>query len=552
MDTEKYYLQRKHLINEDRALRVDAARLDSLKLTATEAKAEAVVRAIRIAEAASIWDGDGSILNYDPLDSTPNVFPGMAFLTGERIECHTVSHSPLYQARETVTKTELFRILKKMPKGGLLHAHLDAMVNIDVLIRLALAQPAMHVRVPTRLTASNIKATLPQFKALPPASSSALSSLTSPTYGGGEWVPLHLARETFDESLGGPGGFDSWVKRTLTINPSEAYGTHNTPTKIWAKFTSTFLISHHLVYYIPIWEQYIREFILSSVEDGISYVEARINFLAKYMTGRDGLENVPHREWLLSIDRVINEVKAELAKQGRQDEFVGLKIIYTTIRFISPEELEWYTEDALALKQEFPHLIAGFDLVGHEDTLKPLIDYIEPLTKLMRRREELGVDLPFIFHAGETLGDGNAPDMNLYDAILLGTKRIGHGYSLVKHPKLMEICREKGIAVEVCPISYVRLTSSMPAHPLPILVNHGIHVSLCSDDPAVFGNMGLTFDFYQVLMASEVTGLLTLGEFARDSIKYSTLEDDEKAHALGLWEKRWLDFLEWVGHTGGN
>ena len=72
-------------------------------------------------------------------------------------------------------------------------------------------------------------------------------------------------------------------------------------------------------------------------------------------------------------------------------------------------------------------LLTGFDLVGHEDSLKPLIDYIQPLTKLIRRREELGIDLPFIFHAGETLGDGNAPDMNLYDAILLGTKRIGHG-----------------------------------------------------------------------------------------------------------------------------
>jgi adenosine deaminase CECR1 len=36
-------------------------------------------------------------------------------------------------------------------------------------------------------------------------------------------------------------------------------------------------------------------------------------------------------------------------------------------------------------------------------------------------------DIPFIFHAGETLGDGTAADMNLYDAILLGTKRIGHG-----------------------------------------------------------------------------------------------------------------------------
>ena len=59
--------------------------------------------------------------------------------------------------------------------------------------------------------------------------------------------------------------------------------------------------------------------------------------------------------------------------------------------------------------------------------------------------------------------------MNLYDAILLGTKGIGvwtwiectvlqhevecqRSFSLVKHPELMEICR-KNIAIEVCPIS---------------------------------------------------------------------------------------------------
>jgi adenosine deaminase CECR1 len=140
---------------------------------------------------------------------------------------------------------------------------------------------------------------------------------------------------------------------------------------------------------------------------------------------------------------------------------------------VSPEELEWYLEDCLALKQEFPHLIAGFDLVGPENALKPLIDYIEPLLKFKKRQQELGVDIPFIFHAGETLGDGTMADVNLYDAILLGTKRIGHGYatiyqrsetraaelttmhrfSLAKHPELIKICREKGIAVEVCPIS---------------------------------------------------------------------------------------------------
>lgn len=56
-------------------------------------------------------------------------------------------------------------------------------------------------------------------------------------------------------------------------------------------------------------------------------------------------------------------------------------------------------------------------------------------------------------------------------------------------------------------------------HPLPIVINNGIPVALCSDDPAVFGNMGLSFDFFQVLVASEVTGLCQLGEMARDSIQ---------------------------------
>ena len=68
---------------------------------------------------------------------------------------------------------------------------------------------------------------------------------------------------------------------------------------------------------------------------------------------------MPHREWLLAFDRIVNDVKAELATQGRADEFVGCKIIYTTLRFVTADELVWYLEDCLALKQEFPHLIAG-------------------------------------------------------------------------------------------------------------------------------------------------------------------------------------------------
>ena len=63
----------------------------------------------------------------------------------------------------------------------------------------------------------------------------------------------------------------------------------------------------------------------------------------------------------------------------------------------------------------------------------------------------------------------------------------------------------------------------MPMHPLPILINNGIGVALCSDDPAVFGNMGLSFDFFQVIAASEVTGIIQLGAMARDSISVSVV-----------------------------
>ena len=46
----------------------------------------------------------------------------------------------------------------------------------------------------------------------------------------------------------------------------------------------------------------------------------------------------------------------------------------------------------------------------------------------------------------------------------------------------------------------LRLTSNMPMHPLPILLNNGVPVSISSDDPGIFGNAGLSFDMYQVLI----------------------------------------------------
>lgn len=120
-----------------------------------------------------------------------------------------------------------------MPKGGLLHAHLDATVSAEFLYKLGLRYPTMHIRVPNALTASNIGSVLPEFHAQPEDFRSAdVQSLTHPDYSPDDWVPLETARKLFDASLGGPEGFDRWVVGTMTINPTEAYVTHNTVTKV--------------------------------------------------------------------------------------------------------------------------------------------------------------------------------------------------------------------------------------------------------------------------------------------------------------------------------
>ena len=114
----------------------------------------------------------------------------------------------------------------------MLHAHLDATVDVRVLLDLALKYPAFHVRTDVRLTKETILTTLPEFCPLKESEWTTASSLTGENYVPGSWVPLSAARKNFDPELGGEQGFDKWVIGALTINADEAYHTHNTTDKV--------------------------------------------------------------------------------------------------------------------------------------------------------------------------------------------------------------------------------------------------------------------------------------------------------------------------------
>lgn len=123
--------------------------------------------------------------------------------------------------------------------------------------------------------------------------------------------------------------------------------------------------------------------------------------------------------------------------------------------------------DAMKSIKENADMVVGFDLVNEEDYHAPLDEFLE---QILTAREEMGKDkLQFYFHAGESNARSN---QELYDAILLNAKRIGHGFALIRHPKLIQMVKEKGICIECCPCSNMALGYSydLRTHPARYLL----------------------------------------------------------------------------------
>ncbi|KAG5845870.1 hypothetical protein ANANG_G00143760 [Anguilla anguilla] len=155
-------------------------------------------------------------------------------------------------------------------------------------------------------------------------------------------------------------------------------------------------------------------------------------------------------------------------------------------RGLNVSEVKAVVEEAIHLQKEFPEVMAGFDLVGREDGGRPLWYFREALSL----PAELGVTLPYFFHAGETA---------------------------------KELSRKRDVAVEVGPISnqVLGLVSDLRNHPAAALMSEGHPMVVSSDDPATFGATGLSYDFYEAFvgLGGMNAHLGTLKELAINSIR---------------------------------
>ena len=119
--------------------------------------------------------------------------------------------------------------------------------------------------------------------------------------------------------------------------------------------------------------------------------------------------------------------------------------------------------------------VVALDLAGAEAIYKT-----SKYRDLFRRAKIYGI--PFTIHAGEADG----PE-SIKDAISFGAKRIGHGVRAFEDPEVVELIREKGIVLEMCPTSnkQTHALDSMENYPLMDYLEKGIKVTLNTDDMGI-------------------------------------------------------------------
>jgi aminodeoxyfutalosine deaminase len=203
-------------------------------------------------------------------------------------------------------------------------------------------------------------------------------------------------------------------------------------------------------------------------------------------------------------------------ERGERELGLSLYWIFDAVRHFTVEEADRVFRKAAEMRPHYPSIV-GIGLGGDERRAGS-----EPFRAFYDRAARAGLRLTN--HAGETTG----PEA-IWEALGIGSERIGHAFSAIEDPDLMLELKVRGTALELNPTSNVRtgVCASFAEHPLRSYFDAGLLVTLNSDDPAFFGSD----------LANEYRLAHTVQEFTREelrrlavnSIRASFLPDSAKS-----------------------
>ena len=467
------------------------------------------------------------------------------------------SVQPFYKVKSMAEKSELYtKVFKKMPKGGLLHVHSTAGLSVERLLMLLKAwQNIQNTDYKIMIV------TIQDINQTKVASGTLLYACQVKEAGVEGYV------EPLDAFLKEEGN-EQWLKELLSFSSDRAeqftykWDEFNT---IFSRTSRLFMNSvFYYVYHIEFFKECIEDNIYyvelrcgyeeftdkvqSSLEERLgekSDCNAKNYVYKKDMAIEISPWDNPLDSYFLDIImEACDAVNESCSKSG--EKFI-VKIILCARRDLSPYKKEDRAkllkklDTAIVLKNtvRYKDIILGFDFVseedrgqitdayaediiygsfgtGYEDVLSA--DEKEKLGKLIQQEAENGVSGPrielidFYLHDGESTWNNN---FNVSSASIICRKRIGHGFNMVNHPGTVRAVATNGGTInsdvrepvlEICPISNQLLGyhPDLRTHPACSLMRSGIACCIANDDPQLFGNPGVSYDFWSAYMAMDL------------------------------------------------
>jgi aminodeoxyfutalosine deaminase len=207
--------------------------------------------------------------------------------------------------------------------------------------------------------------------------------------------------------------------------------------------------------------------------------------------------------------------------RGARDFGISVVWLFDAVRQFGIEDAQKVFELAVRYQERN---VVGVGIGGDEQKAPP-----ELFRSAYGYAEDNGLRLTA--HAGET-----GPPESIWGALNLRAERIGHGLSAAQDPDLIEELAYRQIPVEVCLTSNLRtgVCKAIAEHPAKSYFDHGIMITLNSDDPAMFAT-SLSREYQ---LAQEAFGFTDehLRELARNSFEASFLPAEKKLEFLNLFD----------------
>ena len=243
-------------------------------------------------------------------------------------------------------------------------------------------------------------------------------------------------------------------------------------------------------------------------------------------------ENVLHAEVFVSVGiylwrsqdfAALFEGMERGRERGTRDFGISVLWIFDAVRQFGTEPAQKVAE--VAARYQHRNVI-GFGIGGDEKQGPPEL-FRDVYTYAGRE------GLRLTAHAGESTG----PEC-IWGALNLGAERIGHGLNAGQDPELLEELAQRQVPVEICLTSNVvtGCCTRMEDHPVRQYFDHGLMLTLNTDDPAMF-RTSLSQEY---AIAQKQFGFTEehLRELARNSFEASFLPAERKVELLDLFDAK--------------